>query len=174
MLGIRVTMEGDKAVIAGLEKAAKEMPGAIQAGLFRIVEKANEEAVNLLSGPGNPSARGRKYTRGGKTFRRTRARGQSASLQGKPGSYPVPVLTGWLRRMQGFVPPGETKTANGITFRAGRFEAILYNAAEYANVIHEGTRSSAKYGRRPFHTDAIQKVPMAQIMEEEIGKALPK
>lgn len=161
MLDLKVTIEGDKVLIAGLQRLQKEIPNVIRGAIFKVAQEIHREASENLKGPGRKSVR-----------KRTRARGQFDLLGARPGSYPVPVLTGHLRRSLDFVKPGESKTSNGITFRAGKFEAIVYNSAEYANVIHEGKLSSAKYGRRPYLDDAVKKVNIQGILEAEINRFL--
>ena len=153
MLSIQVKIEGDKVVIDGLRNLAASVPQAIAAGLFRAAMGVHREAFAKLSGPG-------------------------LAESGVPGgAYPVPVRTGWLRRMLDFVPPGASKSSGGLTFTAGALEAIVYNAAAYASVIHEGTHSSSKHGKRPFLTDGLQAFGDAKIkdiMEDEIQKAIAK
>lgn len=176
MLDINLTIDGDKAVIGGLERIAREMPDAVQRGLTSAAEALHRAATDLLSGPNRKSVRMRDVKRvrlqDGKldvSYRRkTRKRGQFDALGGRPGSYPVPVLTGHLRRSEDYVPPGKSKSTDAFTFRAGRLEAILYNSARYASVIHDGTHSSTKFGRRPFMDDAFKNVDVKSHIENEL------
>lgn len=91
---------------------------------------------------------------------------------GSPGRYPVNVFTGWLRRLQGFVTPGHTRSSGGFSFTAGRNEAVLFNSAAYAGVIHDGTHTSGKYGKRPFETDAIASVDVVSILRAAMDRAV--
>lgn len=72
--------------------------------------------------------------------------------------------------------PNESRTVEGQTFTTGSHEAVVFNSAEYARTIHDGTGSSAKFGARPFLTDAFEKFnkgdKVKEIMEEEINKLI--
>ncbi|MFA5354217.1 MAG: hypothetical protein WC291_08300 [Thermodesulfovibrionales bacterium] len=146
MLDIRVSVEGDKVVLAGLNSLAQDLPRAVDRGLTRIAKGVHREAYDWLSGPGRK-----------KVTKTTRKRGQSDSLGGRPGSYPVPVLTGHLRRALDWLRPNTTKSADGHTFTTGPHEAMVYNSAEYARPIHEGWGSSSTYGPRRFTVDALNR-----------------
>jgi hypothetical protein len=183
MLNIRATIKGDKVLIEGLaDLRQKGIPEAIDRGLTTVVEKAHEEAFKLLSGPGRKKVRLKnkksyKYQDGNverRMKRKTRRLGQSDMLGARPGSYPVPVETGHLRRSLDFVPPGRSKTAEGQTFRAGPGEAMLFDSAEYARVILDPKQgeSSHRHGPRPFLTDAIERVDIVGILEAEIVREL--
>jgi len=67
------------------------------------------------------------------------------------GRYPVPVVTGHLRRALYFVLPGRSKG----DFSAGPLEGVVYNAASYGWAIHEGRGSMSG---RPYLSDAAQNV----------------
>jgi hypothetical protein len=163
VLDIRVELTGADEAGRELRRIPRD---ALQSCLGIIVQKSHREALRLLSGPGRTPARSRRY-RGRQA---TRAGGQFDMLGGKPGSYPVPRLTGNLARLLDFVKPGQVKVARGIVFRARQDEAILFNAAQYANVIHQGTGSSARFGKRPFLTDGFRKVPSQRVLEQEIRR----
>jgi hypothetical protein len=169
VIALRFRHNGDK-IARDIGEMAFAVPGAAQRGLTRIVMKAHEEATKLLSGPGRKIVRVRKTKRGGKT----RRRGQYDMLGGRPGSYPVPVVMGNLRRLLGYVPPDRTVMSNNMSFSAGRFEALLFDSAEYGNVIHEGKGSSEKYGPRRFGVDALRKVDSIAYLKEEIDKEIPR
>lgn len=157
MLDINVTIKGEKVIIEGLKRFAHRIPGAAQRGLSRVAKGVHRKAYEFLSGSG-------------------------AKASNVPaGGYPVPVRTGHLRRMLNWLEPGKTKTAGEPftgTFTAGPMEAIIYNAANYAMAIHEGKKSSAKYGPRPFLTDALKKfnqgARIEKIIRDEIQKAIDK
>ncbi|NOZ68011.1 MAG: hypothetical protein GXP46_01880 [Deferribacteres bacterium] len=156
MLNLNVTIEGDKVIIEGLDKIADHMPDAVQRGLLRVVKGIHRMAYEFLSGPG------------------LEAKGAALA-----GGYPVPVRTGHLRRMLDWLGPGETKTAGDHTFTAGPMEAMVYNSAEYAMVIHEGRGSSEKYGRRPYLEDALDafnqgdriRNTIAEEIDEEVRRS---
>jgi hypothetical protein len=166
MIDVQVRMDGEKALMAGLRRVSHRMEPAIRRGLTRSIREAHREGTALLSGPGRKRVRTRSYRGKGPTA----ARGQFAMLGGAPGSYPVPVIMGHLRRELGHVEPGRTKVAGGLVFRAGKLEAVLFDAAEYADVIAQGKGSSAKYGKRPFLTDAVKQVNTAGNLEHELQK----
>ncbi|MDH4100602.1 MAG: hypothetical protein OEV28_08500 [Nitrospirota bacterium] len=104
------------------------------------------------------------------------SRGQSSSLDARPGAFPVPRLTGHLARMLDFLDPGQSKSAEGHSFTAGALEAAVFDSAEYADIIHEGRGSSAKFGERPFLTDALESFnrgdKIKQIIEDKINDAM--
>lgn len=82
-----------------------------------------------------------------------------------PGSYPVPVRTGFLRRSMG----SRYNTESGI----------VYNTAIYARAIHEGfspygnPRVAYPIGARPYMTDAVAAVDPTVVVEDALNKALP-
>jgi hypothetical protein len=153
MLDIRATIEGDRVLLEGLGRFARNTPEAVERGLERVVTGVYREAFDLLSGPG---------------AKRSKV---------PPGQYPVPVRRGYLRQMLDFVLAGESKTGDAGTFTAGDLEAIVFNSALYAEVIHEGKGSSEKFGPRPFMDDAYETFDrggrVVEILEEEIAKEMP-
>lgn len=152
MLDIRATVKTD--ADRRLLRFSAKIPGAASEGLRDAAEGTFRIAAELLSGPGS------------KKCRKKKASGST------PGSYPVPVLSGHLRRMLGFVPPGETKASNGISFTARSNEAIVYDAARYAEVVHEGKRSSEKYGKRRFIVDAFLRFGGVGSVEESVMREI--
>lgn len=158
MLDISVKIEGDKVVIAGLNRFAAELPAAVQRGMERVAIGIYREASAWLNGPGS------------KVSVRKGVKGSQA------GAYPVPVRTGNLRRSLNWLKSGESKTGDAGTFTAGANEIVIYNAARYADIIHEGRGSSAKFGPRRFLTDALkifnQGNQIKTIIEEEINKEI--
>lgn len=165
MLGLNVTLKGEKVVLDGLTSFAHNIRAkAIPRGLRRIVKGTAAEALqNFLTGP----------VRGFKT--KTSSSGRQRAVAQKPelaGGYPVPMLSGNLRRLLGWVFPGQTKLSNNLTFEAGPMEALIFDSAEYAMTIHEGTDSSSEYGPRPFMDDAFAAFNAGartkDIIEEEI------
>lgn len=182
MLDIDVKIEGHKIIIEGLNSFASEFPGAIQKGLARSAEGITIAAETFLHGAG---AKGEYVkTKTGKT------RWKKRDIPISPGGYPVPIRSGLLRRSLKWLYPGQSETwgdfselasrkvVKGGSVTAGVFEAIVYNRAPYAWVIHEGTRTSAKYGPRRFLTDALKRFnqgdKIKKIMLEEIAKAASK
>lgn len=87
-------------------------------------------------------------------------RAQVDNLRGgvEPGDYPVPVRTGDLLGSHFFTVPDYT-------------HAIVGNSSGHAIAIHEGKRSSAPYGRRPFLEDAVEEVDVAETLAIEIRRA---
>jgi len=167
MLDIQVTVEGEKIIIEGLESLGDNIRPALQRALAKMGKGIHREAYDFLSGPG--------------------AKGSNAPA----GGYPVPVRTGTLRRLLDWLEPGETKTVGAMydwrdkslitssgTFSAGPMEAMVYDSAEYARVIHEGTHTSREYGRRPFLEDALEKFNsedrIRKIFEGEIKREIKK
>lgn len=148
MLEVKVT--GDRIVISNLQGIAGDMPQAIQRAVSRIAKGVHREAFHWLSG-----------------------------AAGAPGGYPVPVRTGHLRRMLNWLQPGQSKTdTGGATFSAATNEAVVYDSAVYADWIHEGKGSSAKFGPRQFLYDALERFNVGdqakRILEEEVQKDIDK
>lgn len=175
MLDLNVTIEGDKVVIHNLQQFAADLPEPVQRGLYRSVKGMHRVAFDFLSGEGG---RGKKKRLTGPVRRTgfTKKDGEQVdfSLFQGAGGYPVPVRTGNLRRLLDFVEPGQSKGE----FAAGPMEAILYDSALYARLIHDAEGSSAKFGPRPYLTDALKKFDeggkiMANI-EEAIAAEITK
>ncbi|MDH4319879.1 MAG: hypothetical protein OEV73_00120 [Desulfobulbaceae bacterium] len=149
MLEVRVDIKGSKAIVGGFDRFAANAPAAVRRGLTRIVRGVHREAYDLLSGPG-----------------------------GDTGGYPVPVVTGHLRSHLDFLEPRQTKTANGAVFTTGDLDAMLFDSARYATVIHDGANSSSAHGPRSFADDALERFNegdrMASIMDDELGDELKK
>jgi hypothetical protein len=151
--------------------ARTEMKKRERAILREIVTLTHEGANERLSGPGRTKVRLKnkkdfKYQDGNvkrSVKRKTARRGQSDALAARPGAYPVPVLSGHLRRMLGMVMPGHTVASNGLSFSAGSDEGIVFNSAEYASVIHDGTRSSKRFGPRAYITDSFEAVDVDAV-----------
>jgi hypothetical protein len=166
MLDLRI--EGDQVVIEGLDKLAhKGIPDATQRALARAAMGVFGEAFEYLSGPG--------AERGSKKVGKPMHKGELTLA----GGYPVPVRTGNLRIHLDWLAPSTTKSdREGHSFTALPHEAIVYDSAEYADVIHDGKGSSAKFGRRPYLVNAFQKFNQGdriiRIFEEEIARELPK
>ena len=154
-------MEGHKVLLHGLEEFARDVPEVVQDGLSEIVDRVQIEAIANLQGP----------RRGLKT--KKAKSGRKRAVAGKPelaGASPVPRVSGNLLRLLDRVKPGRSKSSNGLTFKAGYLEGIIFNSAEYADVIHSGTGSSKRYGPRPYITDAVETVTpeMAHIMSKRL------
>lgn len=176
MLNLKVTVENDKILIQGLQLASKGIPGAAGIGLMRITTGIFAEAYKNLSGGSRSKVK--LFTTNKKTgkSKRSQLRGLTDLLTARPGSYPVPRVTDWLRESLAFVKPRQTKTTRGRTFSAGAYESIVYNAAEYASVIAQAQGSSAKYRARPFISDGVQTYDqggrIVAVMDEELQKVI--
>jgi len=163
LTGISVSMEGGKVLIEDLERYSvaikeKAMPGALSI----VAEGIAKEAQKLLRGP----KRGVKTVIAKKSGRQ-RAVGRNPQLA---GGYPVPRMAGNLLHLMDWLKPNHSKGA----FSTGPFEAVVFNSAEYARVIHQGTGSSAKFGERPFLDDAVmafnESVGIKKVFEEKIAE----
>jgi hypothetical protein len=155
MLALKVTVQGDRVVIEGLQQIAAEMPKAVGRGLSEIVMTVHRIALQWLSGPGRSQMAPITRHKTLKDLDRPNTRGQFDDLGARPGSYPVPVITGNLRRLLDWIGPNKSKAGNGASFTTGPMEAMLYDSAEYSSVIHGGTGSSAKFGPRAFIDDSF-------------------
>lgn len=80
---------------------------------------------------------------------------------GSPGAYPVPVVTGNLRRLLDWLGPNSQKSSEDGSYATGPLEVLIYDAAAYADVIHDGTYSSTKFGPREYLSD-----PMRDLQSE--------
>jgi len=169
MLSVRADIQGDKVVIQGLSYFAGRFPRAVERGLSRIGKGVHREAYDYLSGAG-----GIYETRTSKSGRAYRKKVGDTEA----GGYPVPVRTGHLRRSLAWLKPGQSKTAEELTFTAGKMEIVVYNSAEYARTIHEGSGSSATHGDRPFLVDGFRRFNgsgrAAEFLEEEVGKEISR
>jgi hypothetical protein len=154
VLDIRVTMDNGKVVIEGLRSLSSGFPGAISRALTTSAKGIYRFAFEYLSGPGGASKKVRNDYTGFKT-----ASGNKVKFRAYrgAGNYPVPVRTGYLRKMLDWLKPGESKSANGLIFAAATDEAVIYDSANYSRTIHEGLSSSRKYGKRPFIVNALQR-----------------
>ncbi len=145
MLTINATLENGNVVISGLQELAAEMPDVLRKVLTTAAIGTHRESFKLLSGSATPA-----------------------------GAYPVPIITGNLRRLLDWLKPGENK---GV-FKAGGMEAIIYSSTPYSGVIHEGRGSSAKFGARPFITDGFKRFnegdKLVHLLEDEVEKAARK
>lgn len=173
MLDIRVTIDGDKVILEGLQNFMVEFPGAIQKALTRMGKGVYNEAFKWLQG--GSRSRVKMFTKKGK---RAQLRGKADLLNARPGSYPVPRVTGNLLHLLNWLMPGASKTTGGITVTAGPFESIIYNSAKYSESIHEGRDTSSKYGRRPFLDDGFkhfnQGNKVVLILNQEIETVIKK
>ena len=183
MLVMSSTLEGDKVFIDGATGLAKSAPDAALRGLRTAARGIFDEAHKNLNGPGRTRVRLRDkrtftYSEGNSNVRtqnKTRARGQHSFLGARPGSYPVPRITGNLSARLGILEPGESKKGDGAlgTFRAGNDEFMVYDSAAYAYVIRDAKGSSRKHGERDFIGDGLttydQNVGITTPVEKELG-----
>jgi hypothetical protein len=154
LLDLKVTIENDKVVIQGLQDLAREMPQAIKRGLRRSAAGIYAIAFQWLSGPG----------------------AQKSGIPG--GDYPVPVRTGHLRRSLDWLAPGQSKSGDVGTFKAGDDEVVIFDSALYAPAVFLGRGSSAKFGPRDALKDALDYFnhggQIQQMIGEEIRKEINK
>lgn len=188
MLALNVTISGDKIIIDGLHQLAAELPKAVSRGLKVVARGVYGSAMDWLNGAGGFNSYETRTSKGGNQYQKktgsktelydgfTRKSGESQQFKrfSDSGSYPVPVRVGNLKRLLDFVDPGQSKGS----FSAGPTEVVVYNSAEYARTIHEGTGSSAKFGRRPFLEDALKTFNagdgIAAAIENEINAEIQK
>ncbi len=142
---LTITIENRKVVIENLQGLAGAAPQIITNVLKRSAVGVHRDAFDKLSGPA-----------------------------ANTGGYPVPVVTGNLRRLLNWLAPGDSKDG----FSAGDRQSVVYNSAEYARAVHQGTKQHSKYGARPYLTDAFDAFNRSgrieQIANEELDKALRK
>ncbi|MCP4747297.1 MAG: hypothetical protein GY874_14325 [Desulfobacteraceae bacterium] len=80
------------------------------------------------------------------------------------GGYPVPVRKGHLRRSLDWLFSGQEKAKD--------LEAVVFNSAAYAKTIHDGQRSSEKFGARPFLQEPLEKLVDDGELESIINNAI--
>lgn len=172
MLDLKVTIDNDKVVIAGLEKLAAEMPGAVSRGLRRSAAGIYAIAYQWLSGKGGGTRTySREWSAGGEVRKKKK-------MGAAGGGYPVPVRTGHLRRSLGWLAPGNSKSGDVGTFKAADDEVVVFNSARYAANVFLGRGSSAKFGPRDALRDALNYFnhggQIQQMISEEIRKEINK
>ncbi len=171
-LELNIKIEKSNVLIAGLKKLDRDYPAAINRGLSDIIMGVYGEAFKLLSGPG-----AKVKTTGTAVNKKIKNRRDTKQDIGA-GKYPVPVRTANLKDLLNFVLPGRTKSTGGLSFGAGKNAGIVYNASEYARIIHEGLGTSRKHGPRRYITDGVTKYDrggkMARDLETQIDKELKK
>lgn len=163
---INLKVDGEKVVEHNLMNLSDNLEKALQRGLGRSAKGIHREAFKWLSGPGRK-----------KVTKKTRRRGQADSLGARPGGYPVPVITGNLRRLLNWLKPGSSKSmGGGERIEAGSKEAIIYNSAAYGHVIRDGTYSSEKHGPRDYMADALEAFDQGgrieKIIDEEVENVI--
>jgi hypothetical protein len=126
MTEIKTNMVNMDDAVARLDALAGNIKTGIKKGITKATTETMRAVSDYLSGP-----------------------------KGSPGDYPVPVVTGHLRGRLDFVPPGQSKRSDGLTFNAKEFEGVVFNSARYADVIKDGTHSSGKYGPRDYMGDGV-------------------
>jgi hypothetical protein len=170
LLDISVSIEGDKVVIAGLDKISSEMPRAVQRGLERSAIGVYRHAQDFLRGPGGTS----KKVRTDYVGFQNKSSGKDVAFRSYQGAggYPVPMRTGHLMRSLDWLRPGESKSSTIGTFTAGQNEVVIFNSAEYTVPIHEGKGSSSKFGPRRFLTDALAKFNSGYGIEKTITEEI--
>ena len=191
-MNIGIRLDGDKIILDNLQGLINDYPAAVKRGMRRSVDGIYERAQHWLSGGGGNNAKTRISKKqikkeGLRTgFTKMAIHKQfmvservNFKLWKDSGRYPVPQRTSNLLRLLNFVYPGYSKTGkDGLTFKAESWEAIIYDSAEYARVIHEGTGSSSKFGPRRFLTDALEQFNqgnrIAETVAEEIQKDIKK
>ena len=118
-------------------RRATEVPAAAKRGFRNVLVAIDRAAVKNLSGGGDAA----------------------------PGSYPVPIRRGNLRRGQGMRQTGDT-------------QGFVFNRTAYANAIHSkgfnayGNPHAPFYGPRPFLDDAVESVDILDVYTRPIRKAL--
>jgi hypothetical protein len=150
MLDLKVSIENDKVVVQGLQDLADRFPAAIKRGLKRIAAGIFGHAYQWLSGAG-------------------------ANVSNVPGGgYPIPVRTGHLRRSLDWLAPGESKSGDAGTFRAGDDEVVIFDSASYAPAVFLGRGSSAAYGPRDAVKDALDLFNHGDKIRWTLGEEIRK
>ncbi len=173
MLDVKITPINEKIVIEDLDLLAKNFKPAVMRGLERAAIGIFDLAYRWLSGAGGSTVTyKREWSAGGSEARKKKKYGNP------PGSYPVPVRTGHLRRSLDWLGPGDSKTGDVGTVTAGDDEFIIFDSAAYALYIFEGAGSSSAYGPRNAIDDAFMMFNhggrIQQVVGEEVRKEINK
>ena len=139
------------------------------------IDVVNEKIIiqKLTRAPDNVSrAMGKTMERAGKGVFREAYDWLSGS-GGSTGGFPVPVVTGNLRRMLAWLKPGESKSSEGQVVTAGPAESVVYDTARYSTVIAMGLGSSAKFGPRDYLRRGLDEFNagnrIERILDQELG-----
>ena len=194
LFDLRVFQNGIDSALEEISKLRDPVGDATRRGLVNAARRTYAEAMKLLKGPGRTPVRTRGKREwnatGYRNINPTRIRttkddegnvvGMHSFLGARPGSYPVPIITGHLRGRLAFVEPGETKSAGGVinynvngtkikkndpalSVHATEDEVIIFDSAVYANRIHE---------TRPFIQDGFHRYggvdQVVQDIEDEL------
>lgn len=147
----------------------------------------NRELVNKLLkfGKSGNKILFRTLKRGAKDIHK-RAFENLSGVRNPPGNFPVNVgVTGFLRRSEYLIFPGQSISSGGQTFKAGPLEALVGNSAIYASVVSSGiftTKTGRKmpysFGPRPFQEKAVDdfgaEKALLAILAEELVKEQKK
>lgn len=92
-----------------------------------------------------------------------RAAVKRLSGSGAARAYPVPIVTGTLRR--------------GMGVRVENTAALVFNATAYGHAVHVGyhpygNKRAEKVPARPYLTDAVESVDVIELMAVELRKVL--
>lgn len=143
MLLMKVDVANEKVFLERVQRDMKGVPGAMRRAMTRTGRGVFRKATDWLSGK-----------------------------RADTGGFPVPVVTGHLRRMLNWLKPGESKSDGGSVVVAGPAESIVYNTAAYSEVIAKGLGSSEQYGPRDYLekalTDFSANNRISQIIDEEL------
>ena len=195
MFVLQASISGDRIVIKGMQDLAVVAPEALKRGLRTSARGIYAVAHKNLEGSGRIRVKTHGnwkwraaggYQREGATKIRTtkdaggNVTGMHSFLGARPGSYPVPIITGNLVGRLGILEPGESKRGQGDigSFTAGELEFVVYDSAAYAYVIRDAKGSSRNHGPRDFLGDAVktydQTVGIARQVEDELQKEIDK
>lgn len=148
MLFMKADVKNEKVLLKRIRSQPEKTEEAIKRAMSRVGKGVFRSAYDWLSGRKNDT-----------------------------GGFPVPVVTGHLRRQLAWLKPGQTKSAGGDAVTAGPMESIVYDTAAYADVIAEGRGSSAKFGPRDYLEKALEDFnqgdQISKILDDELEAAWP-
>lgn len=121
---------------AEMQRRARGLDAALSRGVRKALLAVETEASKLLSG----------------------------SASAEPGTYPVPIRRGTLRRSLGV---RQLNAASGLVF----------NRAKYARAIHEGftpygNKKAKRVAARPFLADAVEKADPKEYVFQALRQAV--
>lgn len=130
-------------------------------GLEQLGKSVLKNAVKHLSGEGS------KYINIVGKYRR-----RKKEEIVPPGSYPVPVRTGNLRRLTNYASPGSTAKVKDKSYKVEDNEVLIFNGAGYAKSVHNGIGRNSKHGPRTYMTDGFKDTNVIREFDKGFSRVI--
>lgn len=155
---VGINLAGKREVEIEIKKVSKETPKALDRTITKVGGLVHQKAIANLSGAG---AKKSKIAAGG---------------------FPVPVRTGWIRRLEYIVAPGKSKslktgtpeTPSQLLIKVPKHQMVLGNSADYAVSVHDGTFSNTDHGPRRFLFGALEEISRSGIIDKILAQEVAK